>query len=243
MTKRILIVDDDPDHAESLADILEARGHHVELAPSGEAALARFCEADFDLTLMDVKLPGMNGVETFFAFRRLRPDARVLMMTGYSVEQLVAQAIENGALGVLRKPFSATDLLRAVDDVKPRGIVLIADDDPLFTGSIVPLLAAHGYRVETAGNGDEALRKLSAGHVDCLLLDLKMPVLSGLEVYLHLKRAGRLVPTILVTAYPSDPEAQQLRLMTEGLLIKPFDPAALLRQVAELGANLEPATA
>jgi CheY-like chemotaxis protein len=237
MAKRILIVEDDHDHAESLADILEARGHHVELAHSGEHALERFCEADFDLTLMDVKLPGMNGVETFFKFRRVRPDARVMLMTGYSVEHLVAQAVENGALGVLRKPFSGVDLLRAVDNVKPLGLVLIADDDPHFTASIAPLLTAHGYQVETAGTGDEALRKLSNCRVDCLLLDLRMPVLSGLEVYLQLKRTGRLVPTILVTAYATEDDAQRLQLMTQGLLVKPFDPALLLRRIAELDAG------
>jgi CheY-like chemotaxis protein len=179
----------------------------------------------------------MNGVETFFEFRRVRPDARVMMMTGYSVEHLVRQAVDNGAVGVLRKPFNADDLLNAVDNAKPRGIVLIADDDPVFTGSIVPLLVAHGYHVETASTGEEALRKLCSARVDCLLLDVRMPVLSGLEVYLRLKRAGRLVPTLLVTGHAADEEVQQLRLLAQGLLIKPFDPAVLLDRVAQLGAG------
>jgi two-component system, NtrC family, response regulator HydG len=234
MAKHVLVVDDDRDHAESVAEILEMRGHRVELAYTGEEAIVRFCEADFDMVLMDVKLPGMNGVQTFFEFRRLRADARVLMMTGYSVEQLVAQAVDNGALGILRKPFNAADLLIAVDNVKPRGIVLIADDDPLFTESIVPVLAAHGYRVEIAGTGEEALRKLASGEIDCLLLDVRMPVLSGLEVYQRLKEAGRLVPTILITGHASDEETRKLCPMTRGLLIKPFDPAVLLRAVGEL---------
>jgi len=179
MPKHVLVVDDDRDHAESVAEILEMRGHRVELAYTGEEAIARFCEADFDMVLMDVKLPGMNGVQTFFEFRRVRADARVLMMTGYSVEQLVAQAVDNGALGILRKPFNAADLLTAVDNVKPRGIVLIADDDPLFTESIMPVLASHGYHVETAGTGEEALQKLSSGEIDCLLLDVRCRYCPG----------------------------------------------------------------
>jgi len=64
MPKHVLVVDDDRDHAESVAEILEMRGHRVELAYTGEEAIARFCEADFDMVLMDVKLPGMNGVQT-----------------------------------------------------------------------------------------------------------------------------------------------------------------------------------
>jgi two-component system, NtrC family, response regulator HydG len=234
MRNRILIVDDDRDHAESVAEILEMRGHRVEVSYTGEDAIERFCEADFDIVLMDVKLPGMNGVQTFFEFKRLRAHARVFLMTGYSVEQLVGQAVDNGALGVMRKPFSVADLLAAVENAKPRGIVLIADDDPLFIGSLMPILAAHGYSVETAGTGEEALQKLSNYKIDCLLLDVRLPVLSGLEVYLSLKEAGRLVPTILVTGYDSDDETRQLRLMTQGLLIKPFDPTVLLSTIAEL---------
>jgi two-component system, NtrC family, response regulator HydG len=234
MRNRILIVDDDRDHAESVAEILEMRGHRVEVSYTGEDAIERFCEADFDIVLMDVKLPGMNGVQTFFEFKRLRAHARVFLMTGYSVEQLVGQAVDNGALGVMRKPFSVADLLAAVENAKPRGIVLIADDDPLFIGSLMPILAAHGYSVETAGTGEEALQKLSNYKIDCLLLDVRLPVLSGLEVYLSLKEAGRLVPTILVTGYDSDDETRQLRLMTQGLLIKPFDPTVLLSTITEL---------
>jgi DNA-binding response OmpR family regulator len=231
---RVFVVDDDVDHAESIADVLEARGYAVEIAFSGEEAVARFRETDFDIVLMDIKLPGINGVETFFEFKKIRPEAHVFMMTGYSVEQLMAQAVENGALGVLKKPFGMTDLLSALEEVKPRGMVLVADDDPLFANSIIALLASHGYRAETAATGQEALDKLAQGGVDCLLLDVRMPILSGLEVYLRMKQAGKLVPTILVTGYAADDETSRLGTMTQGLLVKPFDPAVLLRAMSEL---------
>ncbi|MDB5410176.1 MAG: response regulator receiver protein [Rhodospirillales bacterium] len=233
MSARILIVDDDRDHAESIADLLELRGHHAEVAGSGEAAAARFRETDFDLVFMDVKLPGMNGVETFFEFRRIRPRAQVMMMTGYSVAQLVAQAVENGALGVLHKPFAIDDLLATLEQVKPRGMVLVADDDPDFAASIVPLLAARGYSVEVARTGEEALLKAAAPGLDCLILDLRMPTLSGLEVYLRIKEAGRLIPTIFVTGFNDESDAELVRVkqLREGFLTKPFDPAVLLLAV------------
>ena len=148
MNRRVLVIDDDRDHAESIVDILTMRGHQVEAAFSGEAGVKLFREEDFDIVFMDVKLPGMNGVETFFEFKKIRPDARVMMMTGYSVEELISQAIANGALGVLRKPFAIGDLLRVLDEVKPRGLILVADDDPDFAESLQPILAEHGYSVE-----------------------------------------------------------------------------------------------
>jgi two-component system, NtrC family, response regulator HydG len=234
---RIFVVDDDRDHAESIADVLEAKGHEVELAFTGEEAVARFRAADFDVVLMDIKLPGINGVETFFEFRKIRPSAHVFMMTGYSVEQLIAQAVDNGALGILKKPFGMAELLAAFEDVKPRGMVLVADDDPLFANSIIGLLASQGYRVETAATGPEALEKLESNEIDCLLLDVRMPILSGLEVYLRMKQTGRAVPTILVTGHAGDDETGRLGRMTQGLLVKPFDPAALLRAMAELSPS------
>jgi len=116
---RIFVVDDDRDHAESIADILAMQGYEVEMAFTGEDAVRRFGESHFDLTLMDVKLPGMNGVEAFLALKQTRPDAHVIMMTGFSVEPLLSQALSSGAGGILHKPFAVTDLLSAVKQVKP----------------------------------------------------------------------------------------------------------------------------
>jgi two-component system, NtrC family, response regulator HydG len=237
MKRHVLIVDDDRDHAESLAEILEMRGHLVELAHTGEDAIARFHQADFDLVLMDVQLPGMNGVQTFFEFRKQRPGANVLMMTGYSVEQLVTQAVDGGALGVIHKPFSVGELIASVENVKPRGLVLVADDDAAFADSMIGMLTAHGYTVETAATGPEAIAKLARGGIDCLLLDIRLPVLSGLEVYQRMKEAGQAVPTILVTGHAGDAEIQHLSPLTQGMLTKPFDPELLLQTLSGLSLS------
>jgi CheY-like chemotaxis protein len=115
MSLHVLIVDDDRDHAESVADILEMRGYAIEIAGSGEAGVAKFSETAFDVVLMDVKMPGMNGVEAFFAIRQIKPDAQVVMMTGFSVEELVERAMNNGAIGTLRKPLVIPQLLQTFE--------------------------------------------------------------------------------------------------------------------------------
>jgi two-component system response regulator HydG len=227
----IFIVDDDRDFAESLEDILAGAGHHVELCFDGESAVRIFGEREFDITFMDVRLPGKNGVESFFEIRKLRPRARVVMMTAYSVKQLVAQAVEQGALGVLRKPFDAARMLGMLEDVKPDGVILMADDDPDFVDSLRQLLADNGYKVVVARTGKEALDTILADGIDILVLDLKLPVLSGLEVYLDLKRRNRTLPTIIVTGYAAE-EAEamdRLRSMSvAGCLVKPFPAEDLL---------------
>jgi len=117
MSLHVLIVDDDRDHAESVADILEMRGYATEIASSGEAGVAKFGAGSFDVVLMDVKMPGMNGVEAFFAIRELKPDAQVVMMTGFSLEELVEKAMANGAISTLRKPLAIQQLLQTFESL------------------------------------------------------------------------------------------------------------------------------
>lgn len=229
---RVLIVDDDCDHAESLADVIELRGHTTQLAYSGEEAIEYFRATHYGFVLLDVRLPGINGVDTFLEMKKIRPTAQVMLMTGYSVEQLVAQAIDRGALGVLLKPFAATQVLDLLSNVKQRGRVLVADSDPEFVGAIVPLLEGAGYEVDTAATGAEVLEKMIIEHVDCLLLNLRLPVLSGAELYARLVEAGRTVPTVLMTGGREDAEEDvRLRSQTCGMLFKPFDPNALLAAI------------
>jgi DNA-binding response OmpR family regulator len=238
---RVLIVDDDCDHAESLADVIELRGHTAQVAFSGEEAIDCFRATNFDFVLLDVKLPGINGVDTFLELKKIRPAAQVMMMTGYSVEQLVTRAIEGGALGVLHKPFAATEILELLVEVKQRGRVLVADDDPDFVDSVVPILESAGYRVDTAATGAEALEQMQHEHVDCLLLDLSLPVLSGAELYARLVEASRIVPTVLMTSDREETEEDsRLRSQTCGMLFKPIDPNALLA-VIEAAVSRGPA--
>lgn len=228
---RVLIVDDDCDHADSLADVIEMRGHSTQIANSGEEALGFFRAAEFDFVLLDVKLPGINGVETFLEMRKMRPTARVMMMTGYSVEQLVAQAIEGGALGVLHKPFAAVQVLDLLTTIKQRGRILVADGDAGFIGTVMPVLERAGYDVEVAVTGAEALDKMINSKVDCLLLDLRLPVLSGAELYAKLVKAGREVPTVLVAGGGDNERDPRLESKSCGMLFKPFDPNALLTAI------------
>ena len=235
-TLRVFIVDDDQDFAESLALLIEGRGYQAEVAFSGEEAIAKFREQDFDITFMDVRLPGKNGTESFLEIRKFKPSARVVMMTGYSVEQLLEQAIEHGAWGVLDKPIDVRQLLEMLERIKPDGI-LVVDDDADFVESIRSLLVDEGYTVFVATNGQAAVDRIRSNGVDILILDLRLPILSGLETYLELKRIGCAIPTLIVTAYFDDytDDVNKLQsLSVSGILRKPFDPRDLLDAVERL---------
>jgi two-component system response regulator HydG len=231
MTARVLIVDDDRDHAESVADLLGMRGHAVTVAYSGETGLAMFRGSEFDVTLMDVQLPGMNGLQTFFELRKIRPEVKIIMMTGFSVEHLLAQAVEDGAVGILHKPFTENEVVAMLERVRPRGLVVVADDDRAVATDLESVLGRQGYSVQIGRTEREALDAVLAGNIDCLILDLRVPMLSSLEVYLRLKEAGRVMRTILVAGHAVTESRTPTHPVSDWLLIKPFDPALLLRAI------------
>ncbi|MBN1524689.1 MAG: response regulator [Spirochaetales bacterium] len=115
---KVLVVDDNQDFAEAMADVLELNGYSVDRVFDGEDAIRKFRKTDYDFVFIDVKLPGINGYESYLEIRKIKPMAKVVMMTGYSVKQLLQQAMQNGVMEILYKPFDmskALDLLQQTD--------------------------------------------------------------------------------------------------------------------------------
>ncbi len=118
---QILVVDDDRDSAEGLAEVLEFSGHDVTLAFDGPAAVEMVHRQPFDVAFMDIMMPSMNGIESLIEFQKIRPGIKVLMMTGYSLEELIAKATDNGALGVLKKPIDLEDIFKFLEGLEAEG--------------------------------------------------------------------------------------------------------------------------
>jgi DNA-binding response OmpR family regulator len=114
----VLIVEDDPDFAESLMIALGVRNCHVDIARTGEEAIRKFRNHCYDITFMDIKLPGKNGVESLAEIRDLCPSACVVMMTGYSEATLLDKARQAGALDILRKPFRLKEMFGFIDNIQ-----------------------------------------------------------------------------------------------------------------------------
>jgi two-component system, NtrC family, response regulator HydG len=113
---RVFLVDDDLDLVEMMTMVIADRGHRVETAFNGRQAVDRCLSTDFDVVFMDIRMPQMNGVESFFAIRNLKPNVRVYLMTGYSYEELTAQAVAGGVAGVLRKPLDMQHVLQLIEE-------------------------------------------------------------------------------------------------------------------------------
>ena len=112
----ILVVDDDTDGADNLSEALKLCGHNVTTVYCGEDAVDAFRQGAFDVTFMDVMMLGLNGVEAFLEIQKIKPNAKVYMMTGCTARDLLQEAVGHGAAGVLQKPIALENALdRAIE--------------------------------------------------------------------------------------------------------------------------------
>jgi two-component system, NtrC family, response regulator HydG len=238
---RILVVDDDVDNAASLTELLEMEGHSVHTVYSGEDAINAAIQQDFDISFMDVILPGMNGVESFMQIHRFRPQARIYMMTGYSVEQLLTQALNGGALGVLEKPFDPEAILKLTTSVGRSGLVLappVGKTDGLNMGRFIhATLKDHGMRCRHVTDVSSMPTRLVDDEV--LLLDLPTPLIEGMGMFKQAQASGHRAQTVILPQ-PRQPQPAShapLRDVTiTGILNKPFDPLQLINKLQQLAA-------
>ena len=103
---------------ETLGFILEDEGYQVAVAEDGPTAIKRVQQGHFDLVLTDVRLPGMNGVAVYRAIRRISPGSGVIMMTAYALEDLIQEALHEGALGVFYKPLDIPSMLQLISSYR-----------------------------------------------------------------------------------------------------------------------------
>ena len=230
--KRILVADDDRGMARSLCDILRRRGWEPTEVHSGEAAVAAATASHYLAVLMDVRMPGMNGVEAFREIHAARPETPVILMTAYADPDLLAEAERDGVLRILPKPLPWTTLSRLLEQIGEwSGSVLVVDDDPGFLATLEDVLTKTGRQVWRAGTLDEAVSQLVAHPPRVVILDLALQHLGPETSVRAIRDANPSAILILCSGHT--------RLMEDTLsslppgtvyagLIKPFPPQRLL---------------
>ncbi len=112
---RVMVVDDEAVIREGLRRTLEGEGFAVETSASGQLAMERLLEEDFDLVITDLKMPGMSGMEVLSTLRSLRPDIPVIMITGYAMVETAVEAMKHGAADYISKPFKPQEIIAKVN--------------------------------------------------------------------------------------------------------------------------------
>lgn len=203
---RILVVDDEPDMRTSLRRILKLKGYEVRTAGSGEEAILASREFKPDGILMDIRMPGMDGVEAFRRIRVERPESFVCFMTAHS--ELIASAKQEGGGRVLTKPVDLEELCDLVQRESLIRPVLIVDDDPAFSRSLARLLAGAGFRVDTAHNAEMASVAFANRPRAIVLLDVGLGDTSGLELIPSLRALNPNVTVIAISGLLEPPQGQ-----------------------------------
>lgn len=115
MTIRVLLVDDEEEFVETLTQRLEVRDFDVTTATSGAAALERVEDQEFDLVILDVQMPGVDGVEVLRQIKQRKPLVEVIMLTGHATVQTAIDGMKLGAFDFLLKPTETEELVEKIN--------------------------------------------------------------------------------------------------------------------------------
>ena len=262
---RILVAEDNAINQRLVRKLLEKRGHTVSVAGDGREALALYDREPFDVVLMDVQMPGMDGLEATAAIRakEARTGRRVpiIALTAHAMKGDEERCLRAGMDGYVAKPVKAETLLAAIEAAlpahpavpapartaetatqNPRKLrVLLAEDDKLHRILGAKLLQRLGVAADFAENGTQAIAAALERPYDLLLMDLQMPDMDGMAATRQIRSrlSGGPQPAIcgLSAHEASDVRESCLKAGMDYYLTKPLDPEALRHILTELSAR------
>jgi len=216
-TIRLLMVDDEREFLDALTPSLTRRGFDVTVAESGATALERLSTRTFDVVVLDVKMPGISGVDAFREIKISNPNLPVILLTGHGNIEQAFETSREGVFEYLSKPCDIEKLAmvarKAVAQAAESGVtvsvigeeirVLLVDDDPDFVNSLTPALERRGIVVSKAYDGLEALESMRTNELHVAVVDVRMPVMDGLTLLDRLREIDPLLEVILLSGHPS----------------------------------------
>src|SRR6266498_2877195 len=156
-TPSILVVDDEVDTCRNLSDILTDLGYSVDVAHEGVTALEMVRRKPYDVALLDLKMPGMDGLTLYREIRKLRSDTVAIIVSAYASSGVTDEALAAGAWQVMPKPVDFPKLLGMVEEALSQPLVLVVDDDPDLCAGLWDVLRERGYRVAIAHDETRAM--------------------------------------------------------------------------------------
>jgi len=234
----ILVVDDLRSIRLTLGGILEDKGYNVVTVENGYQAIEAARKTHFDIIFMDIKMPGINGVQTFREVKKIDPKATVIMMTAYSVEDLVKEALEEGAYTVIYKPFDIERVIVLIEELlQEKILILVVDAKFSEREALKAILEDKGYRVATAKDGAEAIQMVKTRHYDIIFLEARLPDTEGFAVFEQVKQIDPQAAVIMMTGGTEDDVVKRaVSHSAYACIHKPFDVAkviALVEHIAE----------
>lgn len=233
----ILVVDDDPDTCQNLSDILHDLGYHVDTALDGNAALELVRRTAYDVALLDLRMPGMDGLTLYREIKKERSGTVAVIVTAYASHDTANAARVAGAWQILPKPVDFPKLLTLVGEALSQPLVMVVDDDHDLCQNLWDLLSERGYRVCVAHDEREAAERIKDRAFRVVLIDMKLSSEDGSRVFLLVRQTNPQARTVLITGFRSEMEQRIETLLEQGadaVCYKPFDLPALLDTLRRL---------
>jgi len=231
---RILVVDDDSGTAETLGDILEAKGYNVEIASGGLQALTLVQARQHDVIFLDIKMPQMNGVEVLRRVKTMRPGTVVIMMTAYALPELMAEAERLGALAILAKPLPLDRILHFLEELAPARPVLIVEENRALASSLQEFLHTHGYPATCAEGVAQATEVVQRYRPDVILLDLRVMLSDGGDILRAIRKVDSTCTVLVMAGEGEELNSAPEQSLPDGAricLTNPRSPADVLQHV------------
>jgi len=236
----LLVVEDDPHYCRILLDLARRRGFKILLARTGTDALALARKYRPTAVSLDVFLPDMLGWTVLNQLKR-SPETRHIPVQILTIEEERQYGLERGAFQFITKTVTTDELETAFDRLKSFTAsrvrrLLVVEDDPAEQLSVTELLGHTDVQITTAGTGAAALEALRAGSFDCVVLDLRLPDMSGFELLTQVQEDSELrrTPIIVFTGRElTDQEEAGLRKVAKSIVLKGVrSPERLLDETA-----------
>ncbi len=218
---RLLMVDDEVEFLQAMTPGLTRRGFAVTTVEDGHRALGLLASEAFDVVLLDVKMPGLDGVEVFRAVKERYPGVPVVLLTGHGNLQQAFETSREGVQDYLTKPCEVETLATVLREAVARAAarekaaaesghpnteaieLLLVDDDQEFVQSVAPALRRRGMNLVAAGDAAEALQIVRQRRAQVAVVDVVMPGMDGLTLLERMREADPLLEVVILTGNPS----------------------------------------
>ena len=236
---KVLVVDDEKIIRDFFARLLSLQGLEVIEAEDGYKASELAKGNKFDLYFIDVRMPGMDGLETFRQIRQVHPEALVVMMTGYALDNILEQAQKEGASGSIRKPFAIGEIKGIVEKAareknKEVSNILVIDDDQAVLNFFGNFLKAKNQKYSLVNNAKGALELIQREKFDLIFLDLVLKDADGLEFYKNIKEILPQAEIVIITGYHDKAKEIEGKPDISGLLYKPFEIDGIIKYIEKI---------
>ncbi|HVE12076.1 MAG TPA: response regulator, partial [Elusimicrobiota bacterium] len=223
----LLVIEDDAAYARILLEMARKAGFKGLVATRGDRGLALARKYLPGAVTLDLRLPDMDGWAVFDQLKN-DPQTRHIPVHILSVEEQNERGLSQGAFAYMIKPSSVEPIARALERMKgylASGVrnLLVVEDNEVQRKAVVELLSMGDVKITAVASGQEALEALAKGGFDCMVLDLKLPDMTGYELITRLKReAGAAnLPIIVYTGKElNKKEERELRKVTQSIIVK-----------------------